>query len=196
MSEGVVPGMPAGCDAVIAGDEWSADHEVRVQVAETLVGKGNALVRLGRYDEAVECYDRVVERFGEADEGDLRRLVHRSLSKKGSAFARLGRLDEADAAYDALCARLSNVRNPKLALLRVQALRASALFDAGRHEQAIVAADALLEQFADSPPPTCLDLVVKTLSLKAYALSDLGREQEAIGPPPFSWTRVDLMEFM
>ncbi len=142
----------ADLDAVVARDQGSVDIEARLRVAEALVGKGDALVGLGRYDEAVVYYECVVEQFDEADDPDIGKQVRIALAKKASVLLRLDRLDEAHAAYDELCARASKTPNPELSLARAQAMIAKALGQAGHHEEAIVAADAVLRRFADDPP--------------------------------------------
>jgi tetratricopeptide (TPR) repeat protein len=158
-----------------------------LQIAEALIGKGDALVGLGRCEEAYLCYERVIEQFGDADTQDLRRQVNFALTKKGTVLLDLDRLDEADAAFGALSMRIRRAPDPERALARVSVMiarlfdrRAAMLYEAGRYEEAIRAADAFLERFAENPPPGRPDLVVAALRLKADALTDSGRTQEAL----------------
>jgi pentatricopeptide repeat protein len=153
-----------------------------VHVAETLIDDGDALVRSARYDEAVACYERVVERFGEADERDVRKQVMRALAGKGAALLDLERFGEADAVAEAMRERLSDV-DPELALARSHALianrRVATSSKAGRHEQAIAAADELLRRLA-APVPSRPEVVLDALGLKARVLAEAGRVEEAI----------------
>jgi tetratricopeptide (TPR) repeat protein len=154
----------------------SSDLEMGLHVAEALVGKGNLLVDLGRYDEALRCYDRVVAQFGEADVSDLARQVRVALFKKGAVFVILDRLGEVDGAFDALRRRASQLPDAEAqarvedAIARVLYKRACVLFNAGEYGQATRAADAVLLRFNnDGPRRLRLDIVVNALRLKAYA---------------------------
>jgi hypothetical protein len=77
----------------------------RLRVAGALIGKGKALVGVGRYDEAVVCYGQLVERFGASEEPEIGKQVRIALARTGSVLLRLDRLDEANAAFDQLRAR-------------------------------------------------------------------------------------------
>lgn len=155
------------------------DLEARVRAAEALIGQGVGLVSSGKYEEAIACFDRVVEWFGEADERDLSRQVRIALTNKASVLLRLGRLDEAHAVFDLLCARASKAPNPNLALARAQAIVALTLGQAGRHEEAITAADVLLGRFPRDELGA-EDILVMALRVKALAAAAVGRTQEAI----------------
>jgi tetratricopeptide (TPR) repeat protein len=106
----------------------------RLRVAGALLGKGEALVGVDRYDEAVACYGQVVERFGESDEPEIGKPVRIALARKGSVLLRLDRVDEAHAAFDESRARAARAPNPELASARAEALIAKALGQAGRHQ--------------------------------------------------------------
>jgi tetratricopeptide (TPR) repeat protein len=161
-------------DVTIAGGETS-------RVARALISEADGLLRAGRYDEAITCYDRVVGQFASTDDREIRKLVFRALSNKGSALVRLDRLNEADAAYDELSDWLGKSSTASRAAQehRVGLVRAHAFFAAGRYEQAVAAADSCLKHVGDgqSDDP---DPVVKTMLLKAEALSRSGRVPEAV----------------
>jgi tetratricopeptide (TPR) repeat protein len=155
--------------------------------AAASIDEGDGLVARGRYEDAIACYDAVVERLGETDRQDLRKLVRIALAKKGAALVNLDRFDEADVAFDAWCMRTRDAVDPERSLVRARESigrillkRAYELSNAGQHKLAIVAADALLDRFIDDPPPDRLDLVADGLRRKAFSLADLGRAQEGI----------------
>jgi tetratricopeptide (TPR) repeat protein len=148
---------------------------------KVLAEEGDALRAAGRYDKAISLYDRIVREFGQLDEDTYGRAVRVALAKKGSALVQLDRFREADAVFDALCARTVRAPEPAVALEQARRLiaavlsrRLRALSATGSYEQAILAADALLERFRDESP-----LVPDALESKADALARLGKAQEA-----------------
>ena len=158
-----------------------------VHVAERLIDEGDALIRSARYDEAIACYERVVEQFGDADTQDLRRQTNLALTKKGSVLLDLDRLDEADAAFGALRMRIRRGPDPERALARVSVMiarlfdrRAAMLYEAGRYEEALQAYDELLVRFGDSSEPELRQSVAAALLGKIAVLQGAGRYEQAL----------------
>jgi tetratricopeptide (TPR) repeat protein len=85
----------AGFDAAISRDSGSVDPETCIRVAQALVDKGNALIDLNRYDEAIACFEGVVAEYAQAEEAELRECAARALRRKAHALIKLGRRDEA-----------------------------------------------------------------------------------------------------
>jgi hypothetical protein len=68
-----------------------------VSVANALVTKGFSLGKMDRSEEALEVYDEVVARFGDAPEPELREQVAKALVNRGVTLGEIGvgRYDEA-----------------------------------------------------------------------------------------------------
>src|ERR1700683_1230394 len=92
--------ITADFDAVIARAEGSMALDERLRVAGALLGKGEALVGVGRYDAAVTCYGQVLARVGASEEPEIGKQVRVALARKGSVLLRLDRVDEAHAVFD------------------------------------------------------------------------------------------------
>ena len=117
--------------------------------------RGNALIGLERYEEAVAAYEAAFQ---------LQPDYHVTLYNKGVALADLERYEEAIAAYEAV--------------LKIQPDNSSALYNKGvaladleRYEEAIAAYEAVLKI-----QPDALDALYN----KGVALADLERYEEAI----------------
>lgn len=82
--------------------------------AQALYNKGQVLGSLGRTEEAIEVYDTVVERFGEARSPNLRELVAMSLVNSGTHLGDVGRQEEAIEVYDAVMERFGEARSRAL----------------------------------------------------------------------------------
>ena len=118
--------------------------------------KGFSLGTLGKYQEAIECYDRAIEinpRYAEA------------WSNKGNALSGLGRHEEAIECYD----RALGI-DPRLAEAWYN--KGVTLSGLGKYQDAIVCYDRALE---------INPIFMQAWSNKGNALSGLGRHQEAIG---------------
>jgi tetratricopeptide (TPR) repeat protein len=148
--------------------------------AERLTERAKALFDAGQYAGAIACCDELIEQFSGAEEREVRRSVFRAYSRKASALARLGRLDDTETAFDQLCVWLegSSTRAPVPAD-RVDLLRALARKEAGQPERAVAIADDLLARLPGDPESVRSKLLLSTLMLKADALSDAGRQDEA-----------------
>jgi tetratricopeptide (TPR) repeat protein len=155
-------------------------------VTDTLVDNGDALARSGRVDDAIACYDQVINLYCKVNDPVLQKQVRIALRKKGSLLVHIGRYDEADIVFTAWRARLGDVETPERTQLRTQdALaqafyaRVYALVGKGQYDLAVSAADALLERLTvDSVLPRPV-LIVNAMRVKAYALAEGGRMEDA-----------------
>ncbi|HEY2667546.1 MAG TPA: tetratricopeptide repeat protein, partial [Actinomycetota bacterium] len=75
------------------------------QVANALVHKGLLLSSVDRPDEALEAYDDLLARFGQATEAPLHEHVARALVAKGEILAQVGRGKEALETYQEIQSR-------------------------------------------------------------------------------------------
>jgi tetratricopeptide (TPR) repeat protein len=88
------------------------EPELREQVARALYNQGGTLALLGRSEEAIEVYDELVDRFGNATE--LREQVARALYNKGVALGLLGRTEEAIGVFKEVVDRFGDATEPEL----------------------------------------------------------------------------------
>jgi tetratricopeptide (TPR) repeat protein len=86
--ENLVPARVAGPDATADG---KASDEASGSQIDVLLGKGQSLLNLGQFDEALASFDEALAL--EADHTE-------ALLKRGTALEKLDRLDEALASYD------------------------------------------------------------------------------------------------
>jgi tetratricopeptide (TPR) repeat protein len=84
------------------------------EFAKAVVDKGISFGGLERHEQAIDCYDEVIDRFGAAQELVLRGLVARALNNKGNALDRLDRRAEAIACFSAIVERQSNADDSEL----------------------------------------------------------------------------------
>jgi len=176
----------AGFDAVIAHDEAPVGPES----PQSLIDEGDALLRAGRFEDALVVWGRVLERFGEAQGGALGRQIPNLRLTQSAVLVTLDRLGEAETAFDELCTWTRQASDPDWVLAQIQDFnlyfattlhkRARALLKEQRYGETIAVADVLLGRFGGDPPPGRLDLVVDALRLRATALADSDRAQEGI----------------
>lgn len=130
------------------------DNTASYATANELVTKGNELGNLGRYDEAIEAYDKAIEidpKFAIA------------WSNKGNVLGRSGRYNEAIEA----CEKAIEI-DPKLA--EAYQSKGISLIGLGRYDEAIQALDIAIEMKPNNP---------NAWTGKGIALRQLGRYDEA-----------------
>lgn len=141
----------------------AADAERQLDLATRLdagsavahYNRGNALNALGRFDEAVACFERAVA---------IRPDLAEAHCNRGNALSRLSRWQEAVAAYDAALAL-------RPALVEALNNRGDALMRLGREAEALAGFDAALAIKPDH---------VAALNNRGNALRRQGRLQEAL----------------
>ena len=82
-----------------------------------LYNTGASLDELGRREDAVTAFDRVVERFGGSGDPSIAQRVAVALVGKGVALRRLGRADDAVTAFDQVVKRFGGSVEPVIAEL-------------------------------------------------------------------------------
>jgi tetratricopeptide (TPR) repeat protein len=145
-AEGEFTRAPAFPNRVTAG---TGKQALATESLRLLLWDAQALVELGRREEAIAIYDDLLARFGTATEQALREGVAMALCNKGVALGALGRSEEAIAVYDDLLARFGTATEPMLRGQVAVALRNKgvALGALGRSEEAIAVYDDLLARF-------------------------------------------------
>lgn len=154
-----------------------------VKQAQFVVNRGIMLDALGRYDDAIAAYDKLLVRFGDATEPVLHEWVDKALYNKGCALNKLRREEDAIAVYDKLLVRFEDATEPALHEWVIKALnnKGVALKTLGRDEDAIATYDKLLELFGKVTTIHALpEWVATVLNNKGVALKELGRYEDAI----------------
>jgi len=123
------------CEVVLARESGSSDSAAPGRIAHALVGKGDALVGLGRNDEAAECFEQAVAEFGDSLAADLREQVVDALARLVHELVVLGRIDEAVARANELDDRFGDARKSEVRAVFVDGLSAG-----------VAACDALAER--------------------------------------------------
>jgi tetratricopeptide (TPR) repeat protein len=160
-----------------------AEPELHELVAQTFVERGLALSELGKYVSALESFERVLGRFGNASEPKPREMVAKALLGKALALDQLGMLEEAMVAYLEVVARFNDVDDPTIRTLvdEAQFGQGTTLDRLGRHKEAIVAYEQVFARFlTHSPDQELYEQVAEVLLDKARALSQCGEWEEAI----------------
>jgi tetratricopeptide (TPR) repeat protein len=174
-------------DATIARYLGPAGDVSDIELAGALIAKGDALSAIGHNQEAVGCFEQLLERFPDAEERNLRKKVVLAIGKKGVMLARLDRFVDADAAFDAWILGANEVPDVQRALeqrfdvivrvlyARIRVLsdagnKAIALLRLGRWEAAVAVDDELSTRFADATEPELTETVARALCNKAAAL--------------------------
>ena len=127
-----------------------------------LTARISILVADSRWVELVVVADEVLERFGAADDADVRWAVAQGLIEKATAIERLGRpLDERLAAYEAIVERAEDVlpvigwklavhNRPAAWVAHQKLLRATLLSQLDRSEESAHAYEQLIREFEGS----------------------------------------------
>ena len=134
----------------MAKDIITPNSAVKPGDANAYCDKGKSLADLGRYDEAITCYDKAIELKPDFD------LAHRD---KGLALANLGRYDDA-----IKCCDKAIELKPDFDF--AHSSKGLALYKLGRHDEAIKCFDKAIELKPDDD---------SAHSLKRLALEKLGR---------------------
>ena len=160
----------------------SDEPKARLGIASALVGRGAALGRLGRGEEAIAVCDEVIGRFGDTDELLLREDVAHTFMIKGTTFGSLGRREDEITVYDEVISRFGNAEELSLREQVASALvrKGFALRSLGRGEEAITIYDEVISRFRDAEELPLRERVASALVNKGFALRSLGRGEEAI----------------
>jgi tetratricopeptide (TPR) repeat protein len=153
------------------------------QVVAALVYRAAALSEQGRFRDALDACEDVVERFGERPESGVRELVAMAMFNKAVDLTHLGRIEEEVGVYDSVVARLNDAHEPVL-----RRRIAKALFYKGRvlgnllkrPGDAVVAFNDVVARFGDESDSVLREHVAEALFYKGVMLSDLHQYGDAI----------------
>lgn len=92
----------------------SAADASAIQVARAIKCRGLLLTDLGRFQEALEAYESLIERFEASSEPALREQVAMALIEKGETLVELHRPDEARRAYEQVIERFEEAADAEV----------------------------------------------------------------------------------
>ncbi len=174
----------------------SGDDRVLVCVAGAIEMRGEALSRLGRNDEALECFEEVERRFGGRIEGPFVSTVLQARLDRGLLLSRLGRLDEAARDADRVLERTGREDLPtwrrqftEASFLKAAALRNREGADNRSLAEAAALCDRVVERLRGDADARSPIRVRDALLLKSDLLAFGGRPAEALA----ALERVDAM---
>ena len=165
----------------------SGDDRVLVCVAGAIEMRGEALSRLGRNDEALECFEEVERRFGGRIEGPFVSTVLQARLDRGLLLSRLGRLDEAARDADRVLERTGREDLPtwrrqftEASFLKAAALRNREGADNRSLADAIALCDRVVERLRGDADARSPIRIRDALLLKSDLLAFGGRPADAL----------------
>jgi tetratricopeptide (TPR) repeat protein len=146
--------------------------------------KGYVLKELGRYEDAIEACDRVLDAFSETETSGLINpammiLVGEPWLWKAEALEELGRDDEAALAYERAAEAFEFETSAYPEIAKFWKYKACALEGMGRHEEAVLSYERAVEAFEDEIATNAESSNVWRYQWMGEALEFLGRDSEA-----------------
>ena len=148
--------------------------------ADQLLQEGNELMRLGRWRDAIERWDRVVRRLGLREGAENVGRVAAALSGKADALYCLGRVEESARTCEEAIRRMDNSGSPGLdwAIGMAWAKKGLCLADLERREQALAACERALDLIGSDGSAQGAEVRMLALESKALALGQAKRYEE------------------
>src|ERR1700722_12707571 len=94
-------------DGAARGGQSGTEEDVvsSVSIATAIFAEGEKLAAAGDHDQALVCFDRVVEQFGASDDPGVREVVAEALAGQVDVLGDLQRFADADRAIEELLVR-------------------------------------------------------------------------------------------
>jgi tetratricopeptide (TPR) repeat protein len=155
---------------------------VELRVNSALFNKGVVLAQIGRTEEAIKTYDRLVSRVGASRQLGLRESAVRALFNKGASLANLQRREAAIGVYDDLVSRYRDDPEPSMTEAVGKALinKGVTLAELNRFGEAIAVLDEVVERWGNSPDGALRRRASRALLNKVSALIQLDQRQMAL----------------
>ena len=154
----------------------------RAFTAWALSMKGDAHDRLDDPASAVSTYEEVVERFGDSEDPELRRLVVPAQIRMAGALQDLSGPESTVPIYEDVVEQVGDSEDPELLFWLATALsdKGDALCQLGDVDAAATAYDEVIERFGASEKPEWLSCVARALYCKGRARTDAGDLNSAL----------------
>lgn len=167
---------------VLSSEDAAYAASVKLKTNSALFNKGVVLAQMGRWNEAIEAYDELVNRTGGSRELGLRENAVRALFNKGASLLGLDRREEAIAVYDELIRQFATDAEPSLHIAVSKAFvnKGVALAELNRLDEAIAVLDEVVSRWGESADPQLRERISKALLNKASALVQLNHREKAL----------------
>jgi tetratricopeptide (TPR) repeat protein len=150
-----------------------------LQVVQSLFNAAFALGQLNRNKEAMDIYDDIVTRYGNAPETELRMHVAFALINKGVILSQLKRDDEAVSTYDKVITFCGSAPEAKMQEILLNALvnRGLSLGNLQRLDEAETVFDNVLSRFGSTTEVALRAHVANALNGKGFTLLCRAKEK-------------------
>lgn len=154
----------------------------QLQITNSLMNRGLALVELKRFEEGIGAYDRALTQIGEPAELMQKEQFAIAMVNKGVALSELNQVETAIKIYEQIITRFGN--SAELTLHKMVAFamvnKGIALSKRNKHEMAVSAFDKMIMSFGNETELELRARVAKAMMGKGIALGKLGRSDEEI----------------
>jgi tetratricopeptide (TPR) repeat protein len=175
-------------DALITRLVDASKPEMLERLAAALLDKGKVLFTEERFEEAIEVFDTIIERFGQADSAFRKRAVT-AVNNKTAALNHLGRIDEAVATHQRLLDEFSDEalaafddlvresidaveQDGREQLAGALVAKAGFLAELNRREDSIATFTQLIDRFEDDDAPLIRHVVAMGREARDHLLAD------------------------
>lgn len=150
-------------------------------VARALIGKGVALGKLQRLEDALQVFIDVELRFGECQESGILEQVAMALINKGGVLFELQRFEDALQVYEDLERKFGKRQEPGILEPVASALvnKGLVLGELKRPEDALQVCEEVERRFGERREPGILEQVGYSLVIKSLYLTRLGKREES-----------------
>jgi tetratricopeptide (TPR) repeat protein/NAD-dependent SIR2 family protein deacetylase len=154
----------------------------RLQLANSLLGKGFLLHTIRREEEAIAVNDELIRRYGEARELPIQQSVAKGFYNKTLGLGNLNRNEEAIADCDELINRYGKLTDPVIQEQVAKALlnKGVILGNLSRSEEEMAVYEEVLRRYGGASDEPLREHVASALFYKAITLHSLDRKEEAI----------------
>ena len=136
-----------------------------IEVAFSLYNKAITFGRLGKSQEEIDVYDKLIEMFENSTENVILEQISKALYNKGVILRKLGKSDEAISVYNKLINKFENFEENNISAQVSMALfdKGFILGQLGEFEKAIKVYDEVIKKFKDSKENIILEQVSQAL---------------------------------
>ncbi len=154
----------------------------KLQITNSLLNRGLALVKLKRYEEGIGAYDGALAQIGEPSDVAQKEQFASAMVNKGAALSDLNQVETAIKVYEQTITLLNNSTELKLRKMLAVAMlnKGIALSKTNRSEMALSVFDQVIASFVNATDPELRARVAKAMVGKGMALGNLGHSDEEI----------------
>jgi len=166
-------------DAILHLD---GDRDLREHMAQSCLHAGNALIGLGRYEDAIQALDDIAQRSSVDHQQMSDRLVAQVAVAKGRALTKLGRFHEALDTFRSTIEEFADATdiNVRIQAARAMSNMAAALGGLQRFDDALDLCSDVIAKYNHDPHPDMRNAVSSATLSRGESLRCLGRSHDAL----------------